>query len=86
MVFKSSIRTDCGMTMEQETIALSSKGLNAHGSGIIQGDDIIAEGEKINEVSEAEKIRKGICPSCGGGLVFQEGCKMCYSCGWGGCS
>jgi hypothetical protein len=74
------------MTMEQENISISSKGLNAHGNGIIQGDDIIAEGEKINEVSEAEKIKKGICPSCGGGLVFQEGCKMCYSCGWGGCS
>ncbi len=36
-------------------------------------------------MSEAQKIKKGICPSCDGGLVFQEGCKVCYSCGWGGC-
>ncbi|MBU0532738.1 hypothetical protein KKB44_04550 [Candidatus Micrarchaeota archaeon] len=37
------------------------------------------------EMSEAQKIKSGICPSCSGGLVFQEGCKVCYSCGWGGC-
>lgn len=37
------------------------------------------------ELSEAQKIKKGICPSCDGSLVFQEGCKVCYSCGWGGC-
>jgi hypothetical protein len=36
-------------------------------------------------LSETEKIKKGICPSCDGGLVFQEGCKVCYGCGWGGC-
>ena len=36
-------------------------------------------------MSEAEKIKKGICPSCDGDLTFQEGCKVCYACGWGGC-
>ena len=36
-------------------------------------------------MSETEKIKKGICPSCDGGLVFQEGCKVCFVCGWGGC-
>jgi hypothetical protein len=36
-------------------------------------------------MSEAEKIKKGICPSCDAGLTFQEGCKVCYCCGWGGC-
>jgi len=41
--------------------------------------------EALEEMSEAQKIRKGICPSCDGSLVFQEGCKVCYSCGWGGC-
>jgi alkyl hydroperoxide reductase subunit AhpF len=45
--------------------------------------------EKMNvpgeALSEAQKIKKGICPSCDGGLVFQEGCKVCFSCGWGGC-
>jgi len=37
------------------------------------------------DMSEAQKIKNGICPSCGGSLVFQEGCKVCYGCGWGGC-
>jgi cytochrome c5 len=36
-------------------------------------------------LSETEKIKKGICPSCDGDLVFQEGCKVCHVCGWGGC-
>lgn len=36
-------------------------------------------------MSEAAKIKKGICPSCDGVLTFQEGCKVCYACGWGGC-
>lgn len=39
----------------------------------------------VSGLSEAEKIKKGICPSCDNTLVFQEGCKVCYSCGWGGC-
>jgi len=37
------------------------------------------------DMSEAAKIKKGICPSCDGVLAFQEGCKVCYACGWGGC-
>ena len=40
---------------------------------------------EVQPLSEAQKIKKGICPSCDGSLVFQEGCKVCYSCGWGGC-
>ena len=43
------------------------------------------EGVPVEVLSEAQKIKKGICPSCEGSLVFQEGCKVCYSCGWGGC-
>ena len=39
----------------------------------------------LEALSEAQKIKKGICPSCDSSLVFQEGCKVCYSCGWGGC-
>jgi len=39
----------------------------------------------LESLSEAQKIKKGICPSCDGSLVFQEGCKVCYACGWGGC-
>jgi hypothetical protein len=45
-------------------------------------ENVTVPAEKL---SEAQKIKKGICPSCDGGLVFQEGCKVCYSCGWGGC-
>ncbi len=41
--------------------------------------------ENLEEMSDVEKIKLGICPSCGGSLVFQEGCKACYGCGWGGC-
>jgi ribonucleoside-diphosphate reductase alpha chain len=26
-----------------------------------------------------------LCPDCSGELVFQEGCKMCKSCGWSAC-
>ena len=37
-------------------------------------------------LSETEKIKRGICPCCDSPLIFQEGCKMCISCGWGGCS
>ena len=37
------------------------------------------------QLSETEKIKKGICPSCDSSLAFQEGCKVCYTCGWGGC-
>jgi hypothetical protein len=39
----------------------------------------------VPQMSEAEKIKKGICPSCDETLTFQEGCKVCYACGWGGC-
>ena len=48
---------------------------------------VLGKGMEMPEetISEAQKIKKGICPSCDGNLVFQEGCKMCYSCGWGGC-
>jgi hypothetical protein len=35
---------------------------------------------------ENEKIKKGICPSCGAKLVFAEGCKQCQQCGWSACS
>lgn len=26
------------------------------------------------------------CPLCGGSLVYEDGCKVCKNCGWGGCS
>lgn len=48
-------------------------------------DKLEKMGVPAEALSEAQKIKKGICPSCDGSLVFQEGCKVCYSCGWGGC-
>ena len=56
--------------------------------GVCMAVDIafpVPENMPIAPLSEAQKIKKGICPSCDGSLVFQEGCKVCYSCGWGGC-
>ncbi|MBU0590930.1 MAG: hypothetical protein ABIJ10_05595 [Candidatus Micrarchaeota archaeon] len=44
------------------------------------------EKREERSLSENEKIKKGICPSCESSLIFQEGCKMCICCGWGGCS
>jgi len=37
-------------------------------------------------LSDDQKIKMGICPVCENKLAFQEGCKLCYACGWGGCS
>ena len=28
----------------------------------------------------------GLCPECGGLLVYQEGCHICYGCGYTKCS
>lgn len=51
----------------------------------VAGENKIAVPHEGEALSEAEKIKKGICPCCSGTLVFQEGCKACYGCGWGGC-
>ncbi len=39
-----------------------------------------------NAVSDDQKIKMGICPVCDNKLAYQEGCKLCYACGWGGCT
>jgi len=36
-------------------------------------------------MSDVEKIKNGICPSCSANLVFQEGCMTCVVCGWSKC-
>jgi competence CoiA-like predicted nuclease len=36
-------------------------------------------------MTDDDKIKKGVCPVCDSSLAFQEGCKRCYACGWGGC-
>jgi len=48
--------------------------------------EVKKEVKMSEELSEDEKIKKGVCPCCESSLIFQEGCKMCISCGWGGCS
>jgi ribonucleoside-diphosphate reductase alpha chain len=38
-------------------------------------------------VKEGERLEiKEKCPSCGGELVFQDGCKTCKDCGYSGCA
>jgi len=37
-------------------------------------------------MSDDQKIKHGICPVCDNKLAYQEGCKLCYACGWGGCT
>jgi len=36
-------------------------------------------------MDDFNKIKNGMCPACGCGLAFQEGCHRCISCGWAGC-
>jgi len=63
------------MTMNEERFEFP----DSETSGLkVDKEDII--------VCETDKIKRGICPSCDSPLIFQEGCKMCISCGWGGCS
>jgi len=73
------------MTMSEENVHLPNKIAKAIQIPKVPEEAPIPEIEEP-ELTEAQKIKSGICPSCGGGLVFQEGCKVCYSCGWGGCS
>jgi uncharacterized protein (DUF983 family) len=54
--------------------------------GMTMQEEITVSNEvKLPNLSEAQMIKKGICPSCGGGLIFQEGCKHCPSCDWAAC-
>mgnify|MGYP007094568085 CR=1 FL=1 len=39
----------------------------------------------IRSLSDAEKIKAGVCPACTNKLMFMEGCKLCYNCGWSAC-
>ena len=41
--------------------------------------------EEINGPTYDECIAEGICPECGAELVFINGCKQCYECGWSAC-
>jgi len=40
----------------------------------------------VKDVGAAEAVRANLCPGCGSAsLVFEEGCKKCYSCGHSEC-
>ncbi len=40
----------------------------------------------VAEEKKETSAKKDLCPSCGeGSLVFEEGCKKCYSCGYSEC-
>lgn len=44
----------------------------------------VAAQEGLNNVLSIEDVDK--CPSCEiGNIIFEEGCKMCHSCGWSAC-
>jgi ribonucleoside-diphosphate reductase alpha chain len=36
-------------------------------------------------IKEGERVLTDKCADCGGELIFQEGCIVCPSCGWGKC-
>jgi uncharacterized OB-fold protein len=39
-----------------------------------------------HDAGAAEAVRANLCPSCGQvSLVYEEGCKKCYSCGHSEC-
>ena len=45
-----------------------------------------ARGENIVDDEDMLIMRKPAnCPDCGHGLAMQEGCSICYSCGWSKC-
>ena len=51
-------------------------------------EDIIKEYEIKDIVDEKvvkKTIKKAVCPSCGGNLVFEGGCNTCKDCGWSKC-
>ncbi|HIH22948.1 TPA: hypothetical protein HA238_04425 [Candidatus Micrarchaeota archaeon] len=53
--------------------------------GVVSDVSNSATTVSVAKMSDEQKIKSGLCPSCESNLTFQEGCKVCYSCGWGGC-
>ncbi|MFN7991042.1 MAG: hypothetical protein U0R44_02680 [Candidatus Micrarchaeia archaeon] len=39
----------------------------------------------MRKPSDAELIKRGICPACGHKLAHKEGCIECEGCGWSAC-
>ena len=67
-------------------LTVSKQFLEKHNLIILKKEDEKAE-KKIEkkELSDAEKIEAGICPTCGNKLVFEDGCKSCKHCGFSLC-
>ena len=36
-------------------------------------------------MSDEEKLKNGICPTCGNQIIFSDGCKSCSWCGFSAC-
>lgn len=60
-------------------------------------DDLQEPTPKVIEGASREPLRESdivkgelhhhqACPECGGGLIFQEGCRTCMGCGWSKCA
>lgn len=65
-----------GITHGAESSASESGNGNGNGSG---------GGYTLQRVAEAMATYAQRCPECNGGVVNQEGCLTCYSCGWNKC-
>ena len=67
-----------GITYGAESSAPESGNVNGNGNGN-------GGGYTLQRVAEAMATYAQRCPECNGGVVNQEGCLTCYSCGWNKC-
>ena len=65
-----------GIAYGAESAAPESGNGNGNGNG---------GGYTLQRVAEAMAAYAQRCPECNGGVVNQEGCLTCYSCGWNKC-
>lgn len=42
--------------------------------------------KQYGKIDKILKVQADTCPECGSKIVFQEGCAICYSCGFAKCS
>ncbi|MXZ92330.1 MAG: vitamin B12-dependent ribonucleotide reductase [Chloroflexi bacterium] len=69
-----------GISYGAESSASESGNGNGNGHGNGNGG-----GYTLQRVAEAMATYAQRCPECNGGVVNQEGCLTCYSCGWNKC-
>ena len=67
-----------GIAYGAESSAAESGNGNGNGNGN-------GGGYTLQRVAEAMATYAQRCPECNGGVVNQEGCLTCYSCGWNKC-